>query len=151
METPEVINETVVESTPATPEEQLNALIQHRTGSFDVKINYADLKYLKNTLNQKIEWKGPNEAYLIIMSVLTIENCLQELDPKSPAPAQIKIAASTIESLNYFLTKITGKGLESAQKTFSISMMLRPAMEAIKKIDEEIEYLKKELKTDKVS
>lgn len=137
---------TQEEPTPATPQEQLDALIRRRMGEFSVKINHADLKYVKNTIHQKIEWKGPNEAYLVIMAVLTIDNVLQEMDPKKTEQVQIALPSSTIESLNFFLTKVTGKGIDSAQKLFSISMMFRPAMEAIRKIDEEIKVLEAELK-----
>lgn len=146
------VSETVEQPTeetstsPATPQEQLDALINRRMGEFSVKINHVDLKYVKNAINQKIEWKGPNEAYLVIMTLLTIDNVLQEMDPKKTEQIQISLPSSTIESLNFFLTKVTGKGMESAQKLFSISMMFRPAMEAIRKIDEEIKVLEAELK-----
>ena len=146
------VSETVEQATeetstsPATPQEQLDALINRRMGEFSVKISHVDLKYVKNAINQKIEWKGPNEAYLVIMTILTIDNVLQEMDPKKTEQVQISLPSSTIESLNFFLTKVTGKGMESAQKLFSISMMFRPAMEAIRKIDEEIKVLEAELK-----
>jgi hypothetical protein len=143
----EVLDET---QAPLTPEEQLNSLINRRMGSFPIKINYADLKFIKNTITQKVEWKGPNEAYLVIISLLSIDNALSELDPKESAPAQINMPSSTLESINFFLSRVTGKGLDSAQKLFSVSMMIRPVMESLKKIDEEIEHLKAELqKTEK--
>lgn len=134
------------DTSPVTsPEDQLNALINRRMGEFEVKINYADLKYLKNTLNQKVEWKGPNEAYLTIISVLTLDNLLQSMDPKEVSPIKINMPASTIESVNFFLSRITGKGIEAAQRLFSLSMILRQPIAALKKIDEEIEALRKEL------
>jgi hypothetical protein len=136
--------------TPPTPEEQLNALINRRMGEFSVKISYPDLKYIKNTIQQKVEWKGPNEAYLVIISLLTIDNALQAMDPKSVEAIQIHLPSSTIESINFFLNRITGKGLDSAQKIFSISMMLRQPIEALKKLDNEIETLRAEVeKTEK--
>lgn len=129
---------------PTAELDPLSELIRRRMGEFDVKINHADLKYIKNSINSKVEWKGPNEAYLIIMSILTIDNALEGMDPKKLEPVLIKLPASTIESINFFLTKITGKGIEPAQKLFSVSMMFRQAMEAIKKLDSEIEQLKGE-------
>jgi hypothetical protein len=138
----EVLDET---QAPLTPEEQLNSLINRRMESFPIKINHADLKFIKNTITQKVEWKGPNEAYLVIISLLSIDNALSELDPKELSPAQINMPSSTLESINFFLSRVTGKGLDSAQKLFSVSMMIRPAMESLKKLDEEIEHLKKEL------
>lgn len=125
-----------------SPKDNLNALLARRTGEFDVRINYTDLKFLKNTLNQKVDWKGPNEAYLMIMSVLTVNNVLSEMDPKTTEPLNIKLPASTIESINFFLNRVGGTGLDSAQKLFSLSMMFRQSMEAIKKLDEEITTIK---------
>lgn len=151
-ETIDVVNETEpTNPAPMTPEEQLTALAQRRTGVFPVKINYDSLKFLRNKLHQKVEWKGPNEAYLMIMSILTIDNALEGLDPKSSESTQVQLPASTIESVNYFLNRVTGTGLDSAQKLFSLSMMFRPAVEAMKKIDEEISTLEKELKNEKSS
>lgn len=143
--------EAIVEETVNAPEPEqdpLSALINRRMGEFDVRINYADLKYVKNSINTKVDWKGPNEAYLVIMSILTIDNALEALDPKKAEPTLIKLPASTIESINFFLTKITGKGIESAQKLFSISMMFRQSMEALKKMDQEIEQLKSSMKSE---
>lgn len=145
-ETPE---STVQE--PQTPEQALNELIASRTGVFDLRIRYADLKYIKNLMNSKIEWKGSNEAYLTIMTILTLSNALEQMDPKSTEPAQIKLPASTFESLNYFLSKVSGTGLDAAQKLFSATMILRPTLEALKKLDDEIEALKAELKTEKTA
>lgn len=134
---------------PATPQDQLNALINRRMGHFDVKINYADLKYIKNSINSKVEWKGPNEAYLVIMAMLTLDAALEEMDPKKSESIQVKLPASTIETINFFFNRLTGKGIESAQKMFSISMQLRQPIETLKKLDQEIEALQTELKTEK--
>lgn len=133
---------------PQAPLDPLSELINRRMGEFDVRINHADLKYVKNSINSKVEWKGPNEAYLVIMSILTIDNALESMDPKKMEPTIIKLPASTIESINFFLTKITGKGIESAQKLFSISMMFRQSMEALKKMDQQIEQLKNAHQTE---
>jgi hypothetical protein len=72
------------------------------------------------------------------------------MDPKSVEAIQIHLPSSTIETINFFLNRITGKGLDSAQKLFSISMMLRQPIEALKKLDNEIETLRAEVeKTEK--
>jgi hypothetical protein len=141
-ETAETVSTEVEMQEPQAPLDPLSELINRRMGEFDVRINHADLKYVKNSINSKVEWKGPNEAYLVIMSILTIDNALEALDPKKMEPTIIKLPASTIESINFFLNKITGKGIEPAQKLFSISMMFRQSMEALKKMDQQIEQLK---------
>jgi hypothetical protein len=44
------------------------------------------------------------------------------------------------------LNRVTGKGEETAHRLFAVSMLLRPAMEEIKKLDEIIEKLQSEEK-----
>jgi len=132
-----------------TLQQQLSELSTKRTGNFPVKINHENLKFLRNKLHQKTEWKGPNEAYLMIMAILTLDNALDSLDPKSIEPTQIHLPAATIVSVNYFINRVSGTGLDSAQRLFSISMILRPAVEAIKKLDEEISVLEKEVKSER--
>lgn len=151
LQTPELIEEsklTESQASESTPQEVLNSLLSRRTGEFEIKISHADLKYLKNSIAEKIEWKGPNEAYLTIISILSIENVIQSIDPATKEAIQIKLPASTIESINFFLNRIPGKGLNSAQRLFSLSMMFRPAMESLKRLDEEIEFLKNQIKID---
>ena len=140
--------ETQSPEQPKTKKEILSDLLTSRTGTFDLKITHADLKYLKNTMQSKVEWKGPNEAYLTIMTILTLSNALDEMNPKATEAVTVKLPSSTFESLNYFLNKISGTGLDSAQRLFSATMILRPTIEAIKKLDAEIDTLKEELKTE---
>jgi hypothetical protein len=147
---PEMVNEveeTIIsqEGTPLTPTDHLAALTSRRNGEFELKMSHADVKAIKNAINQKIEWKGPNEAYLVIMTVLTLDSVLEGMNPKEALPVSVRVPAATIESINFFLTKITGKGLDSAQRLFSTAMQLRQAVEAIRILDEEIKTLKSEL------
>ena len=141
--TDQEISETTNEA-PSTPQSQLNALLESRMGQFSVMAGVADLKYIKNAISQKVEFTGPNEAYLTIMAILSLENAIQDIEPKETSKVKVSLPASTIESINFFFSKISGKGLESAQRLFSVSMMFRPAMEAIRKLDEEIKVLKSE-------
>lgn len=125
---------------------ELESLIQQRMGSFEINISPSDLKYIKNLLNNKVEWKGPNEAYLILMSLLSLSSELKEVDDRSTDRLTIALQSSTLESINFFLGKVTGKGEESAHRLFAVSMLLRPAMEQIRILDEAIEKLQSEKK-----
>jgi hypothetical protein len=146
----QISSESELKSEPQAELDPFQQLVDRRMGSFDVRINYADLKYIKNSLNSKIEWKGPNEAYLLVMSILTIDNALEQMDPKKAEAVTVKLPASTVETVQLFLNRITGKGIESAQKVFSIFMQLRQTIETIKKLDQEIEKMKEEsAKTEK--
>lgn len=134
--------ETVLETQAELSE--MDKAVQARMGHFEVLISPADLKYIKNLLNNKIEWKGPNEAYLMLMSVLNLSSELKSLDTSSNERVKISLPSTTLESINFFLNRVTGKGEESAHRLFAVSMLLRPAMEEIKKLDELIENLKSE-------
>ena len=131
-----------VETSPEVSE--LDHMIQRRMGNFDVTISPADLKYIKNLLNNKVEWKGPNEAYLILMSLLSLSSELKEVDDRSTERITLSLPSTTLESINFFIGRITGKGEESAHRLFAVSMLLRPAMEQIRVLDETIEKLKSE-------
>ena len=152
--TPDVVNpqitdavtqeEPQTEQAPMTAEEQLQALIQRRTGNFNIVANVNDLKYFKNSLNSRIEWKGPNEAYLAIISNLSLAQAISEMDPKAEA-SNVSLPSSVIESLNFFINRISGTGLDAAQKLFSAAMLLRQPVELIKQLDEEIKNLQNEI------
>jgi hypothetical protein len=131
-------------SNPTSELSELDSAIQRRMGSFELNISPSDLKYIKNLLNNKVEWKGPNEAYLILMSLVSLSSELKESDDRSTERRIISLPSTTLESINFFLSKVTGKGEESAHKLFAVSMLLRPAMEEIKKLDEVIERLQSE-------
>lgn len=144
-------SETIPESDgfmeePQAELSELDKAVQARMGHFTINISPADLKYVKNLLNNKIEWKGPNEAYLMLMALLSISSELKERDSSSNERVQVQLPSTTLESINFFLNRVTGKGEESAHRLFAVSMLLRPAMEEIKKLDELIEKLQSEEK-----
>ena len=146
---PETIQDSDESSPDQSPEEELSELdkaVQARMGHFPINISPADLKYVKNLLNNKIEWKGPNEAYLMLMALLSISSELKERDSSSNERVSIHLPSTTLESINFFLNRVTGKGEESAHRLFAVSMLLRPAMEQIKELDELIEKLQSEEK-----
>ena len=143
----EVLEQPVVE---LTLQEKLEQLINKRTGDFEIQISYKDLKYIKNTLVQKIEWTGSNEAYLLILTLLSIDSCLEEMDPKNETTrVKTSLSSTSLETINYFFSKVTGKGVDSAQKLFASAMQIRPALEAMKKLDEAIQSLREDIATSK--
>ena len=130
--------------------EKFSYLGSRRMCNFKVTMTREDLKFIKNTLTGKVEWKGPNEAYLLIISFISIDGVLQHLDQKNAKqPVEFELSSAAIESISHFLTRVTGKGVESAQRLFAISMLLRPAMEKIRSLDTQIEQVKSELKSKK--
>lgn len=141
-------SETIQEAgqEPTVELSELEKAIEARMGHFPINISPADLKYVKNLLNNKIEWKGPNEAYLMLMALLSISNEIKDRDSSSNERVSVYLPSTTLESINFFLNRVTGKGEESAHRLFAVSMLLRPAMEQIKELDELIEKLQSEEK-----
>jgi hypothetical protein len=138
-------NDGIIEE-PQAELSPLDSAIQERMGHFEINISPADLKYVKNLLNNKIEWKGPNESYLMLMALLSISSELKERNSSSTERVKIHLPSATIESINFFLNRVTGKGEESAHRLFAISMLFRPAIEKINKLDAFIKSLESEEK-----
>ncbi len=125
-----------------TPEEKVMELSKQRMGKFEVALSAADAKYMRNLLDRS-EWKGPQQAYLLIISKLEMSQLCEELKDKDQATSHpTPMSSATIESLSFFMNNYTGKGDNAAHKLFASSMLLRPAIGEINKIDREIEELR---------
>lgn len=136
------VDSQITDAVTQAPEmSELDQLYSERTGNVTVQVSPADLKYLKNMLSQKVEWKGANEAYLYLMANLYLTQALEERDHRSTERFSAEMPASVLESINFFLGRVTGKGEESAHRIFAVSMLLRPALEKIKSLDQKIEAL----------
>lgn len=141
-----VSNDTQEATEPAdeSPAERLARLQTERMGNFRVTISYQDATYVRNIL-EKSEYRGPQQAYLLIISKLEMTQVCESLKELSrESRHQVELSAAAIESISFFMNNHSGKGLESAQKLFAASMQFRPAISAINSIEDEIESLKKE-------
>lgn len=138
-ENTETVDETATENVDTTVD--LNSLSvdelkTKRMGSFKVGISHGDAVYYRNILD-KSEYVGPQQAYLLVVAkseMSQICNILKEKDKNSRW--EVGITSATIESLGFFMNKYVGKGSDSATKLFTASMLLRPVMAEINKIDE---------------
>lgn len=134
-----------------TPEEKVMKLSKQRMGKFDVALSAADAKYMRNLLDRS-EWKGPQQAYLLIISKLEMSQLCEELKDKDQATSHpTPMSSATIESLSFFMNNYTGKGDNAAHKLFASSMLLRPAIGEINKIDREIEELRASMNPSEAS
>jgi hypothetical protein len=136
--------EELVEEENLSPADKLAKLQIERMGNFNVTLSYDDASYLKNLLD-KVEFKGPQQAYLLIISKLEMTQICETIKglPKESRHS-VEISAAAIESISFFINSKTGKGIDSAQRLFSASMQLRPAISHINRIEDEIDALKKE-------
>lgn len=134
-----------------TPEEKVMELSKQRMGKFDVALSAADAKYMRNLLDRS-EWKGPQQAYLLIISKLEMSQLCEELKDKDQAVSHpTPVSSATIESLSFFMNNYTGKGDNAAHKLFASSMLLRPAIGEINKLDREIEELRASMNPSEAS
>lgn len=137
------------EAKELTPEEKLSELQAKRMGTFKVELTHSDATYFRNTLDKSV-YKGPQQAYLLIISKLEISQICEALKGASrESRHSVDITAATIESISYFLNNREGTGADSAQKLFAASMVLRPAIGEINRMDSEIEDLRKSLESSK--
>lgn len=137
--------EEVVEEKELTPAEKLSQLEAERMGSFKVTLSLEDAKYLRNMLD-KTEYKGPQQAYLLVISKLEMSGVCETLNGLDAQKRHtVEISSATIESLTFFMNNKVGKGVDSAQKLFAASMQLRPAITQINELDLKLESMRKDL------
>lgn len=140
----EGIADTPVEPAAEEPTEvTVEYLKEKRMGSFKVKMNYPTLKFVKNKLTSSVEWRGPSEAYLMANAVIQLDSALSGMDPKSNDVVELTLPSAVIESIAHFFSKVTGTGLDSAQRLFSAWMCIRPAVEVMRVLDQQIEKMEK--------
>ena len=122
----DVAEEVVVDETPKvdpdSPEGKLEPLHVSRMGNFKIQAAFSEIKYFRNMLN-KVEWTGSNEAYLVALSSASLDSTLSMLDSKNLNRLEVELPSAVIEALNYFMSKVTGKGRDSANKLFSSTMV----------------------------
>jgi len=129
----------------------LEEVRQARLGKFSVGLTAADAKFFRNVLN-KAEYKGSNEAYLLIMAHAELSATSQYLDEvvnqdksKKESRHNVELTSATIEALNYFLERKHGAGAESARRLFTSTMVLRPVLNELQALDQKMqEFQKKE-------
>lgn len=144
VETTEPTNQTAENTVEVLEDLSLEELTQKRMGTFKVGLSYKDAVYYRNLLD-KSEFTGPQQAYLLIIAKAELSQVCEALKSTDQmARHEVQLTSATIESLGYFMNKMTGKGADSATKLFSASMLLRPVMGEINKIDEILSAKKSE-------
>jgi hypothetical protein len=140
-----------IESTnvETTEEDILKDLQAKRIGTFKVDLSYSDAAYLRNMLD-KTTYKGPQQAYLLIISKLELSQVCEMLKNEAKdARHPVELTSATIESVSFFMNQKEGVGVDSAQKLFAASMVLRPAIGEINKLDQELTNLSNRLEIEK--
>ena len=145
IEKPEVVKKPdakKVEEKDLTPQEQLDQLKGFRTnGSIAIDITHKEFKYIRNVFRSKTPWEGPNEAYLLCVLNMNLEQALSVMDEKSIESQKVNLLNSSIEAMGLFVNKISGSNLSSAQNNLSMLMTLNQAISQLQTIDKQIKKL----------
>lgn len=138
--------ETGEESQPT--KSPIDQLIDRRTGYFAIKMDLADLKWVRNACNSggKFSFTGPNEAFMLMNCYLgfsaAVARAEQEAKENSETDGTIQIQASAVEAAAILINKYEGSGLDTAQRIFRIAMALNPAIMEMKELDKVINMFK---------
>jgi hypothetical protein len=124
---------------------EVQKLINKRTGYWAVNLELADLKWIKNQCNNKFEFNGPNEAFMMMNCYLGFASAVARIEQatkmklEAEAPA---VQASAIEACALLLNRYTGSGLDAAQRVFRIAVALNGSIMEMKELDDQIAKLK---------
>jgi hypothetical protein len=135
----------------------LDMLIARRTGFYPIKLDVADLKWIKNSCNSgKFTFTGPNEAFMIMNCFMGVSAAIarleQEKAEKMESTGSVEMQSAAVEAAAILLNKYEGAGLESAQRVFRIAIALNGPVMEMKQLDQIINQLKiEEAKQDELA
>jgi hypothetical protein len=142
---------------PEGEQSALDMLIARRTGFYPIKLDVADLKWIKNSCNSgKFTFTGPNEAFMIMNCFMGVSAAIarleQEKAEKMESTGSVEMQAAAVEAAAILLNKYEGAGLESAQRVFRIAIALNGPVMEMKQLDQIINQLKiEEAKQDELA
>ena len=135
-----------------TLEEKLEQLKDfRRNGSIAIEISFKDFKYMRNVFKTKTPWNGANEAYLLCVLNMNLEQILSSMDKDETKAQKVTILNSSVEAASIFMNKISGSNLASAQNNLSMLMVLNQAIAQLQMIDKELKTLNDEVLTKEAS
>lgn len=151
----EVVTETTTEDSTqdadvpeeeVSPEDRLEQLKHFRkNGSISISITPSDFKFVRNSFRDKIEWKGPNEAYLLNILNMGLNAAMSQFEDKNPKEQNIQISNSSIEIMNRLQHRIIGKNSHTALTYMGLFGLVNNCAGQLGAIDDEVNKLKAEL------
>jgi hypothetical protein len=130
-----------------TDEEKLKQLLEFRkNGNVSLDITYSSFKTIRNLFKNKISWKGPNQAYLLCVLMMNLEQALAGMDVKSTEPQKVALRNDSIEAISVFMNQIEGNNSMSAQNNLSMFLTIQQAIGQLQSIDNQITSLEEKLK-----
>ena len=145
--------DNIVEEAPekeVSPEEQLEQLKQFRkNGSVTLEMTHSQFKKMRNVFKNDISWKGPNQAYLLSILMLNLEQALSSMDPKEENEQRVALRNDSIEAMSVFVNSIEGKSSHSATLSLGMFLSIQQAISQLQSVDSQINSLENSLKSTK--
>jgi hypothetical protein len=148
LENPNITEETQSETAQNPAEKEMSALdqlINKRTGFWEIGLEEADVKWIRNQCNSKFQFVGPNEAFMLMNCYLGFASAVARLDKAAKEGLKDErpvVQAAAIEACAMLINRFEGTGLESAQRVFRIAIALNGPITEMKNLDKQIEQLK---------
>lgn len=124
---------------------EVEKLTNKRTGFWELPLEEADMRWVKNQCNSKFSFVGPNEAFMLMNCYLGFSAALarhEQVVKAGGQPGPFVVQAIALEACALMINRFEGSGIESAQRTFRIAVALNNPISEMKKLDEQIESLK---------
>jgi hypothetical protein len=124
----------------ATEQEVETRRLENREKLYAISMNESLLKKYEDFIKEEAEWSS-TQALGVIEIYKQIVKC-KELKIKDNV---IYLGALPVEATHYFLTKVTGKGVESANKFIELYRPFDQALNDVKKDNQILQDLEKKL------
>jgi hypothetical protein len=139
---PEMVTVQMPPIEPMTEMTELEKLIHRRTGYWKVKMELLDLKWVKNACQGKLNFTGPNEAFMLMNCYLGFSGAVARMEQEKDQTVPVDLQASAIEACALLLNKYSSSGIESAQRVFRIAIALNDVIMEMKNLDAIIQQLR---------
>jgi hypothetical protein len=141
----EIQSDTQTGGEPIQGISEVEHLTNKRTGFWEISLEEADVRWIKNQCNSKFNFVGPNEAFMLMNCYLGFASALarhEQATKAGQAPGPFLIQAVALEACALMLNRFEGSGMESAQRVFRIAVALNGPISEMKDLDERIAELK---------
>lgn len=117
-------------------------------GKFVCEMSFKTLKHIRSFLLSKAVYKGHQEAIYLAGAMFAIESTIAVQGSVSLKETEqirgFQLPASTIQIINYFLSKIEGTGYNSVETYLAMVAPIGNTMKKIGEIQTQIDELQKE-------
>ena len=152
------VDRTVVETEPVVPEKDVSdeeKLVQlkefRKNGNVTLDTTYSSFKLIRNTFKNKVSWTGPNQAYLLCVLNMNMEQALAAMDTASTESQTVSLRNDSIEAMSVFINQISGDNYHSAQTNLGMFLQVQQAISQLQSIDKQIKELEAKIENNSPS